>query len=118
MESTFRELLVWQQAMNLAEEVYKSTSSFPRSEDYALSSQMRRAAVSIPSNIAEGSGRGSSKEYQLFLRVSRGSGRELETHIEIARRVNYLEDNTASALQTSLLSVNRLLSRLIKSLDA
>jgi four helix bundle protein len=103
--------------MAFVEVIYRLTAGFPRSEDYALTSQMRRAAVSIPSNIAEGSGRTTDKEYQVFLRIARGSVRELETQIEIARRVGYLDGESESTLQDSLTSVSKLLSRLITSLD-
>ena len=75
---------MWQKGVGLVEMVYKATDSFPRCEDHASKSQMRRAAVSIPSNIAEGSGRGTTKDYVSFLRIARGSVRELETHVEIA----------------------------------
>lgn len=113
---TYRDLLVWQQAMTLVEDVYKTTSGLPRSEDYALTSQLRRAAVSIPSNIAEGSGRGTDRDQVLFLRIALGSFRELETQIEIARRVGYVTEEQENQLRAQVTSVDKLLVRLIASL--
>ncbi len=84
--SSFRDLRVWQQAMNLAIAVYRGTDGFPKHELYALAQQMRRAAVSIASNVAEGKGRNSDKEFRQFLFHSRGSLLELETQILIASK--------------------------------
>ena len=88
MSSSHKDLIVWQRAMQLVVDVYRSTKSFPREETYGLISQMRRAAVSIPSNIAEGKGRYSRKELSQFLLNARGSLLELETQIEIARALS------------------------------
>ena len=85
MVQSFRDLAVWQKSMKMAVIVYQLTKDFPREETYGLSSQMRRAAVSIPSNIAEGHGRLGSNEYRQFLSVARGSTFELQTQLEIAR---------------------------------
>lgn len=85
-----RALIVWQKAMDLVEAVYKATASFPKEETYALTSQIRRAVVSIPANIAEGQGRRLPKEYLYFLANARGSLLELDTHLEIAVRLKYL----------------------------
>ncbi len=82
---SFRDLVVWQKSIQMAVAVYRLTEGFPREETYGLSSQMRRAAVSISSNIAEGHGRLSTREYRQFLGVARGSNFELQTQIEIAR---------------------------------
>lgn len=84
---SFRELVVWQKSIQLATAVYRMTQDFPREELYGLSSQIRRCAVSVPSNIAEGQGRNSTKEFRQFLGVARGSNFELQTQIEIARRL-------------------------------
>src|SRR3989344_9605046 len=86
---SYKDLIVWQKAMLLVEEVYKLTSQFPQSELYELSAQMRSSAASIPSNIAEGRKLGSKKEFRKFLRISFGSGAELETQIEIAKRLPF-----------------------------
>jgi four helix bundle protein len=90
MLKSYRELLVWQKATDFAVECYRFSATFPRSETYGLSSQIRRAAVSIPANIAEGYGRGSRKEYVQFLLIAQGSLKELETHIIIAEKLGYL----------------------------
>lgn len=87
---THKQLDVWMQAMALVKMVYAVTSTFPREEMFGLTSQMRRAAVSIPSNIAEGAGRCGSKEFAHFLDIARGSLAELDTQLEIAQMLNYL----------------------------
>jgi len=84
---SFRDLLVWQKSMDLTTAVYRITQSFPREEMFGLTSQLRRSAVSIPSNIAEGQGRLSTREFRQFLGVARGSNCELQTQLEIARRL-------------------------------
>ncbi|MDR0290387.1 MAG: four helix bundle protein [Treponema sp.] len=116
MIKTFKDLTVWQEAMNLVEMIYRQTKIFPKEEMYGMTSQIRRAAVSIPANIAEGNGRKSRKEYLQFLSIANGSASELETHLLIAERLNYLTKDTAAPLQTQLHSVGRLLSALRKSL--
>jgi four helix bundle protein len=118
MSNSFRDLVVWQQAVVLVEDIYRATEGWPRSEDYALKSQIRRSAVSIPSNIAEGSGRGTIRDYQNFLRIARGSVRELETQIVISLGVGYFDLTTAEILQSKLTSVSKLLNRLIQSHDS
>jgi len=96
----YRELKVWRLAMELAEEVYKLCSKFPKHEVYGLTSQLQRAAVSIPSNIAEGQARNSSKEFSHFLGIARGSLAELETQIMLAQRLDYLSaEKTNQALE-------------------
>ncbi|KAA6457904.1 four helix bundle protein [Acidobacteria bacterium AB60] len=84
---SFRELVVWQKSMDLATAVYRMTSGFPRDELYGLTNQIRRCAVSVPSNIAEGQGRMSKGEFRQFLGVARGSNFELQTQLELARRL-------------------------------
>ena len=87
---SYRELIVWQKAIDLVVAIYRITQSFPREEAFGLTSQLRRAAVSIPSNIAEGQGRRSAKEFQRFLDIARGSLQEVETQLLIANRLHYL----------------------------
>src|SRR5437867_1692009 len=87
---SYRDLLVWQKAIDLVTEAYRATAAFPKSETYGLMSQIRRAATSIPANIAEGYGRGSRKEYVQFLMVAQGSLKELETHFIVAEKLSYL----------------------------
>src|SRR5579862_7466163 len=88
----YRDLIVWQKAMDLATLVYQSTESFPQKEVFGLTNQLRRAAVSIPSNIAEGQGRNSNLDFRRFLGISRGSLQEVETQLELARRLGYLDE--------------------------
>ena len=95
MPGSYRELRAWRQAVELALEVYRLTESFPRSELYGLTAQIRRSAVSVPSNIAEGKGRFSDREFGLFLRHARGSLLELETQLFIAGRLGYLSERAA-----------------------
>jgi len=89
MANSFRDLVVWQKSMRLTVKVYQLTRDFPREELYGLTSQIRRAAVSLPSNIAEGHGRLNTKEFRQFLGVARASNFELQTQLEIARELEY-----------------------------
>jgi four helix bundle protein len=113
-----RDLIVWQKAMGLVEAVYDATASFPKEETYALTSQIRRAVVSIPANIAEGQGRRLSKEYLYFLANGRGSLLELDTHLEIAVRLRYLDVKKHSALKEQLDEVGRMLNGLMRAVEA
>jgi four helix bundle protein len=111
MGKSFRELDVWHLGVELAETVYRITARFPKSELFALTSQMRRAAVSIPSNIAEGRARDSTREFLHFLAISRGSLAELETQLELAIRLDYADsDLHAARTQSDVLGkkLNRL----------
>jgi four helix bundle protein len=116
MIKSFKELTVWQEAMNLVEMVYQQTINLPKTEMYGLTGQIRRAAVSIPANIAEGNGRKSRNEYLRFLSIANGSIAELETHLLIAERLKLLTKEVSEQLQNQLNSVGRLLSALRKSL--
>jgi four helix bundle protein len=111
----YRDLYAWQKAMNLVEEIYRESKNFPKEEIYALTNQMRRCAVSIPSNIAEGQGRGTSREFVHFLRIAYGSLRELETQVIIAQRLQYLTPDAAAKLLSVASEVGRLLVGLMKS---
>ena len=111
--SYYKELKVWQMAMQLVLEVYKHTRQFPRDELYGLTAQMRRASVSVPSNIAEGKGRHSHKDLVHFLFQARGSLLELETQAIIARDLGYLEHEPFHTLQTKTEEVRRTLNGLI-----
>src|SRR5580698_2475657 len=102
MAKSFRDLEVWRLGLDLVETIYGYTAQFPKSEIFGLSAQMRRAAVSIPSNIAEGQARSSSNEFLHFLSISLGSLAELSTQIELAGRLGYMEGQAALA-QTELL---------------
>ena len=114
--SEFRDLKVWQKAMDLAEEVYTLVKYLPREETYSLSDQMRRAAISIPSNIAEGQGRITTKEFVRFLSMARGSLWELSTQIELCERLRYLnksQTKNASMLITEIAKMLNALSSAI-----
>jgi len=115
--SSFKELRVWQEAMKLATEVYHQTAVFPKHEVYGLSQQMRRAAVSVPSNIAEGKGHRSDREFTHFLFQARGSLLELQTQILIAQELQYLPEDRAQSVQELANGVGRALSGLINSLN-
>jgi four helix bundle protein len=116
MIKTFKDLVVWQEAMNLVEMIYQQTRTFPKEEIYGLTSQIRRAAVSIPANIAEGNGRKSRKEYLHFLSIAMGSMSELGTHLLIAMRLSFMTKEISEQLLAQLQSVSYLLSALRKSL--
>lgn len=90
---TFRDLLIWQKAMNLVTNTYQITQKFPKEELFGLTSQIRRSAISLPSNIAEGYGRDSNKELLRFIKIVIGSLFEFQTQIEIAKNINYLNEN-------------------------
>jgi four helix bundle protein len=113
---TYRDLIVWQKSMAMVTEIYKVTQSFPRREDYGITSQIRRCAVSIPSNIAEGYGRHSRNEYIRFLQIALGSLFELQTQLEIAANLGYLKKEEFDVLYESTREVERMLSVLIKRL--
>jgi four helix bundle protein len=110
-----RDLIVWQKAMDLVVNVYGATGSFPKAEAYGLTSQIRRAVTSIPANIAEGQGRRLSKEFVYFLANSRGSLLELDTHLESAARLGFLDHLKHAELQTQLDEVGRMLNGLMCS---
>jgi four helix bundle protein len=106
----------WQKAMDLVADVYTFTGGFPKEEMYGLSSQIRRAAVSVPSNIAEGQGRHGNGEFKHFLRLSLGSLMEVETQVMIAERLGYLEQKTVSAVLLQSAEIGRVLNGLTNSL--
>ena len=111
--SPYKNLRVWNESMELAKMVYLLTASFPREELYGLSSQMRRCAVSIPSNIAEGYGRGTNAELIHFLYISLGSSNELDTQLELSRRFAYVNDEDFIMLDALNNSVNKMIQSLI-----
>jgi four helix bundle protein len=112
----YRELKVWQIAMWLAEESYRLTANFPKREVYGLASQMQRSAVSVPSNIAEGHGRNSKKEFYHFLGIALGSLAELETQIMLAQRLNYVSETDSVAVLKNSDELGKMLKGLQKSL--
>jgi len=107
-----RGLVAWQKAMELVTEIYRVTRDFPKDELYGLVSQLRRAAVSVPSNLAEGYGRNSRKEFHQFVGVARGSLAEVETQIEIAKNLHYVSQESCSELLSRVDEVGRVLTGL------
>jgi four helix bundle protein len=113
MERAHKKLDVWKESVALAVEIYHLTEAFPKAELYGLTSQMRRAAVSVPSNIAEGAGRSSSKEFLQFLVIARGSLSELDTQLEISRQLSYLSDDVSVKVDAQLNSIGAKLAGLM-----
>jgi four helix bundle protein len=113
---SYRELLAWQRAMDMVIAVYKCTRQFPKEELYGLTNQLRRAAVSVPSNIAEGQGRGVGAEFRHHLRISQGSLQEVETQIMLANRLEYLDEEDAEDALRLADEVGRLMRRLHESI--
>ena len=113
----YRDLIVWKEAMEIAELVYLLTRMFPREEMFGMTSQMRRAASSIPANIAEGFGRAQRRPFIQFLRVAQGSLKELETHMQLSMRVGLLSAERCSELDTRCERLGKRLVSLVRSLD-
>ena len=113
----YTELVAWQKAMDLVQDVYLATKTFPKEEKYGLTTQMRRAAVSIPSNIAEGQGRSGRGEFRHHLSIAHGSLRELETQLVIALRLGYLSQSCVDDLLELAGTVGRLINGLLRSLQ-
>ncbi len=113
---SYRDLIVWQKALDLAEKVYEATRKFPKEEIYGITSQMRRAAVSIASNIAEGHARHTRREFFQFLGIARGSLSELQTQVILAARLRMLDDEQESELNDRIAEVGRMLNALRKSI--
>ncbi|MCC5940656.1 MAG: four helix bundle protein [Balneolaceae bacterium] len=113
----YKELIVWQKSVDLATDVYRATSNFPKHELYGLTSQIRRCSVSISSNIAEGAGRSSSREFARFLKVANGSAYELETQLIISKNLSYLADESFEKLNQSIIEIQKMLYTFIKKID-
>jgi len=116
MSSSFKDLRVWQDAMKFTVAVYRATSNFPKHELYGLSQQLRRAAVSVPSNIAEGKGHRSDREFRNFLLHARGSLLEVQTQLMIAQELQYISPEEGKGLLASSDAVGRSLNALINSM--
>ena len=116
--NSFRDLQIWQRGITLVERIYQATVSFPKEERYGLTSQIRRCAVSIPSNIAEGFGRGFKNEYKQFLFITIGSASELITQLTISDRLEYLSSKDADDLIDEVEQISKMTMALIKKLDA
>ena len=117
MAESFRDLIVWQKAMALVTDVYRATDRFPSRERYGLVDQLCRASVAIPSDVAEGKGRLSRKEFIQMLSRARGSSYEVQTQLEISRNLGFLPDQAFEDLLTKAGEVSRLLSGLIRNLQ-
>ncbi len=113
---TYRDLDIWKKGIEVVKDVYKLTEKFPKQEMYGIVSQMRRSAISIPSNVAEGFKRYHNKEYRQFLYVTLGSCAELETQITIAKELKYIQENEEAILLEKLDHIGRMISNLLKKL--
>lgn len=114
--SHFRKILVWQKSMFLVTKIYKAARTFPKEEMFGLTSQIRRSSVSIPSNIAEGSGRESSKDFLRFLYISLGSIFEMQTQLEIAKNIIYINEEEFNLLYEDSREIERMLASLIRKI--
>lgn len=112
----FKELIVWQKSINLVTEIHRITEKFPSNEIYGLTSQLRRASVSVPSNIAEGNTRRSKADYLQFLRIARGSCSEIETQIIISKNLEFINDITFETLSFNIVEISKMINGLINSL--
>lgn len=113
---TYRDLIVWQKGMDLVEDTYELTKAFPAEEIYCLTQQLRRCVISIPSNIAEGYGRNHTKDYIRFLQIASGSLFELQTQIEIAMRLHYIDENRYTPVNNLSVEIEKMLAGLIHKL--
>jgi len=114
----FRNIEVWKKAHDIVKSVYKATVSFPASELYGITSQIRRASISIPTNIAEGCGKGSNADFVRYLQISFGSGNEVEYLLLLSFELNYLDKSTYESLAIQIEEVKKMLSGFIKKLKA
>jgi four helix bundle protein len=117
MINSYKDLIVWQRGMDVVETVYQITAKLPASEQWGLISQMRRAAVSVPSNIAEGYGRQATGEYRHHLSIARASSLELETQILLCRRVGYLAQDDLKPVLSQIDDISKMLASLVLKLS-
>lgn len=113
---SYRDLLIWQKSMDLIIDIYKLSGKFPKEEIYGLTAQIRRASVSVPSNIAEGYGRRSTGDYKRFLNIALGSLFEFQTQLEVSRRLNYINENEFEPLNNLSIEIERMTNSLISKL--
>jgi four helix bundle protein len=114
MEKPHKKLDLWKVAMELVIQVYEVTDRFPKDERFSLTDQIRRAAISVPSNIAEGAARQTKKEFANYLHMAQGSLSELDTQLELARRLKYLEEHTWIGLHEHMDRIDKMISGLIR----
>lgn len=115
--NSYRDLIVWQKGLKLVTDIYKSSESFPKSEVFGLTAHLRKTAVSVPSNIAEGYGRGSQNDYVRFLKIARGSLYELQTQLEVSSNLGYLKQEVFEVLEQKANEIERMLNTLIKKVQ-
>jgi len=114
---SFKDLRIWQKGIEIVEDIYRMTRNYPKEELYGLSSQMRRASISIPSNIAEGFKRFHNKEYKRFLYITLGSSAELETQLIISHKLDYIPKNTMTALSEKIDYLSKMITALMRKLS-
>ncbi len=112
----FKELVVWQRAMDLAVNIYQTLLVFPPEEKYGLCNQMKRASISIPSNISEGAGRATNTQFKYFLEIAMGSSNELQSQIELSRRLNFMTDEDSEKLSNEALEIYKMILGLYNKL--
>jgi four helix bundle protein len=117
MDKPHKRSEVWRQSMDLTINIYRTTEKFPSQELYGLTNQLRRAAVSIPSNIAEGAARQTKKEFTNFLHIAQGSLSELDMQLDLARRLEYLKDNARNTFDAQMAQIDKMLTGLIRHLS-
>lgn len=117
MASSYRDLEVWQKGIDLATQIYLKTKEFPQEEKFGLTHQLRKAAVSIPSNIAEGQARRTKKDFSHFCYISKGSAAEIDTQLIIAQRIEMINQNDAESLIDETIRISKMIQGLIKSLE-
>jgi four helix bundle protein len=115
---SYRDLVAWQKAVDLVARVYEITKTFPTDERFGLTQQLRRAAVSVPSNIAEGKGRGTAAEFSRFLSIATGSLTEVDTQLVIAERLGFITNDTLDEVAGKIAEVGRIMTGLRKSLES
>jgi len=116
MINSHRDLHVWQRAIQLSIATYKLTASFPKEEIYGLTSQLRRASVSVPSNIAEGYGRGSRRDYKQFLCIARGSNLEVQTQLLIAKELHFADTPQIERVESLTVEIDKMFNTILKKL--
>ena len=114
---SYKELIVWQKTMNVAEDVYKLTKNFPNEEKFGLTSQIKRAVISVPSNIAEGQARNSTKEFKQFLYIAKASNAEVETQLELAYRLKFLDKENFDLIIGKCVKISKMLQSLVSKLN-
>jgi len=113
-----KDLDVWKKSVRLVGDLYKLTARFPPEERFGLTSQIRRASTPVPANIAEGRGRGSTREFIQFLKIARGSLTGLDTHLIVSGELGFVDETESARAETAISDIGRMLNRLIKALDA